>query len=325
MNIKKNTKDVWDNSISLEITTKIGCSNFCKYCPQDVLIKSYSERSNIFFLSFENFSKILAKIPKKVDILFSGFCESFLNKDCFRMIELASKKGHVVTLNTTLMGMDIGDAKKIKNNLVEYFLIHLPNEKGDEKIIVDERYLQVLQTLLKNKIDIKFISFGNPNKRVEEILNYWRIPKKEYVVKVENLNQRAGNLSPYISLNKGCKKLICSTERLKKNVLLPNGDVVLCCMDYCLKHTLGNLLKQNYDELFMGKEFIKLNHKLERGGEGTLCKSCHMGIYLNSKEFYRFRLDKLAGPIKRTIRNYAKQTTFGRRLLRLNRSLFQKK
>jgi len=30
-------------------------------------------------------------------------------------------------------------------------------------------------------------------------------------------------------------------DRIFRNVLLPNGDVVLCCMDYGLDHILGNL------------------------------------------------------------------------------------
>jgi len=306
---------------ALEITTKVGCNNFCKYCPQNLLIRSYSKRSKTFFLSFKNFSNILSKIPKEVNITFSGFCEPFLNKDCFKMIELASKKGYEVSLNTTLTGMSLEDAKKIKDVLIDDFCIHLPNEKKDEKIFVDDKYIQILQTLLKSKMDIKFVCFGEPNRKVGEILKSWGISKKEYVIKVEDLNNRAGNLSFSKPLKKGKGSLICSEERLEKNVLLPNGDVVLCCMDYCLEHTLGNLLKQSYDRLFKGKEFVKLKAKLEQGGGGTLCKSCERAIYFNSKEFYLFRLKKIIDPLKRTMRKYMKQTSFGKKILRLKRKI----
>jgi hypothetical protein len=38
-------------------------------------------------------------------------------------------------------------------------------------------------------------------------------------------------------------------EGLYHNVLLPNGDVSLCCMDYSLENILGNLNKQSFDEV----------------------------------------------------------------------------
>jgi hypothetical protein len=38
-------------------------------------------------------------------------------------------------------------------------------------------------------------------------------------------------------------------ERLYHNVLLPNGDISLCCMDYGLQHILGNLFESSYEDI----------------------------------------------------------------------------
>ena len=38
-------------------------------------------------------------------------------------------------------------------------------------------------------------------------------------------------------------------EHLYHNVLLPNGDVSLCCMDYGLDHVIGNLNTQSYEQV----------------------------------------------------------------------------
>ena len=78
---------------------------------------------------------------------------------------------------------------------------------------------------------------------------------------IVNKDSRAGNLFPVdkkTSVN-GC---IRSSE-YKINVMLPNGDVVLCCQDYGLKHRLGNLLETNYN-------------KLKRDGNYELCLSCSL-------------------------------------------------
>ena len=38
-------------------------------------------------------------------------------------------------------------------------------------------------------------------------------------------------------------------ENLYHNVLMPNGDVSLCCMDYGLDNIIGNLDNQSYEEV----------------------------------------------------------------------------
>jgi radical SAM protein with 4Fe4S-binding SPASM domain len=67
-----------------------------------------------------------------------------------------------------------------------------------------------------------------------------------------------------------------STPFYDRNVLLPNGDVVLCCMDYNLKHVIGNLLTQTYDEMMQGKplqDLIKMN-EADGFDKCSICKSC---------------------------------------------------
>jgi radical SAM protein with 4Fe4S-binding SPASM domain len=67
----------------------------------------------------------------------------------------------------------------------------------------------------------------------------------------------------------------CSyTPFYDQNVVLPNGDVYLCCMDYSLKHRMGNLFEQDYYSLFgsvgaLVAENVKLGHH-----HRSLCKSC---------------------------------------------------
>jgi hypothetical protein len=69
----------------------------------------------------------------------------------------------------------------------------------------------------------------------------------------------------------------CSfTPFYDQNVLLPNGDVVLCCMDYGLRHVLGNLLRQEYHELFSGAEMGRLRAANMRPGntDRSICTRC---------------------------------------------------
>lgn len=51
--------------------------------------------------------------------------------------------------------------------------------------------------------------------------------------------------------------LTCADERQYRNVPLPNGDVTPYCMDFERRHVLGNLLRDEYEDLFKAQFFAK--------------------------------------------------------------------
>ena len=57
--------------------------------------------------------------------------------------------------------------------------------------------------------------------------------------------------------------------------MLPDGRVLLCCMDYGMKHVLGNLTEQSYEEIMNGKEIDKIKAAIN-GDESIdiLCRGC---------------------------------------------------
>ena len=50
-------------------------------------------------------------------------------------------------------------------------------------------------------------------------------------------------------------------EQFTQNVVLPNGDVYLCCCDYGLKHKIGNLFETNFNNMVRAEKY-------------ELCKNC---------------------------------------------------
>lgn len=50
---------------------------------------------------------------------------------------------------------------------------------------------------------------------------------------------------------------------------------MLCCMDYGMKHVLGNLLQQSYEEIINGSEMQRLKCAIN-GDESIdlLCRGC---------------------------------------------------
>lgn len=259
---------------AIEITTKIGCANNCLFCPQDKLIKKYKSGDKL--MSLEGFIKYIDKIPTDVDIHFSGFCEPWQNPFCAEMILHAHKKGHKISVFTTLVGVGKNDISKIKDIPFEYFSVHLPSTGNLEKIKINIDYLEALTFLLKSSMQATFHYHGLS---LNSALRKYFANFSTKVLR-RNVNDRAGNVSDKklfkdAVLNrekKNSKKVLC--QRLHQNVLLPNGDVVLCCMDYTNKHILGNLSVDKYEDLFGKDEFLRVENGINSPDSGILCNNC---------------------------------------------------
>ena len=97
-----------------------------------------------------------------------------------------------------------------------------------------------------------------------------------------NVAQVAGQKVTIIDNNNGMIK--CSyTDYYDHNVLLPNGDVLIRCMDYGKKHVFGNLINDAYYDLFQSKEYGKLvsaNMNPHRPDtDVSICRKCERACH----------------------------------------------
>ena len=215
-------------------------------------------------MSFDTFKACVDKLPGNVAIHFSGMSEPWLNPECTRMLLYAHEKGFRICVFTTALGMTLNDIELIKGIPFDLFFLHLPNDKGSPGVNIDSDYLTVIKKLSESGIkNIRFRVFGKTHPLVTGVL-------KDGLVKEKSLEPRAGNLYSVPTL-KG--PIICK-KGLNCNVLLPNGEVILCCEDYGIEHILGNLLHQDYASLSKGQEFAKVKEALDSNQSGILCRQC---------------------------------------------------
>jgi sulfatase maturation enzyme AslB (radical SAM superfamily) len=248
---------------TLEITTAIGCPMMCKYCPQSLLLSKYKDSVRV--LSFENFKKILNKVPKDVRIDFSAFTEPFVNKECSKMIAYAYAKQYKIAVFTTAYGMSMEDFEKIKNVEFETFKLHLPDTEGITKLNITDEYIEILKKIKFYINNVSIMSLGNIDDRLIEIFGRCPIPR---------IHSRGDNVKAFYHHNHTGRKIMCSRQLPERGVVLPNGDVVLCCSDYGLKHILGNLLTGTYKSLYTGYEYAKVIEIMNCSNDEILCNRC---------------------------------------------------
>jgi len=228
-------------------------------------------------MSLEDFKTCVDKTPKGTEIAFSGFSEPFLNPKCIEMIEYAYEKGHPVSVYTTLVGASMDDIKRLGKIRFYDFVMHLPDKEMTIKI--NDEYLAKLRAVSRLKIsathDKHACCFAEVDKRVRDIIG-----KSMNVEDFVRPNTRAGYIKASGIRKKGwiaCRK--CGGA-LNHNVVLPNGDVVMCCMDFGQRHAFGNLLKQSYKEIMGSPERKRVLAGMNDERQDILCRTCESAISL---------------------------------------------
>lgn len=270
-----------DKEPVLEITTRIGCSIDCRYCPQQLFYSAYfkENKARDSVMSIETFKTCLEKMPDNTSLVFSGMAEPFLNPECMDMIKIGCEKGRKVDLFTTLVGADMDIVKEISLLPLNRLVLHVADQMNYAKIQVSESYYRKIEYLINAKKadgETPVVSICNaqaePDERVREIC------EGKYEILTAMLD-RAGNLEGEELLSKKQEKgsLSCTLCGMlaNRNVLLPDGSLLLCCMDFGMKHVLGNLLEQSYEEILNGEEVLYIKEGLRgKVQNDILCRKC---------------------------------------------------
>jgi FkbM family methyltransferase len=263
-NRKTVTPEKWKYSIAptMEVTTTVppkGCVVDCVFCPQRTLINVYKGERR---MSLDNFKRAVDKIPQEVRITFAGFTEPWLHKQCSDMVLYAHDTGHPVSVFTTAVGMSIEDIEKIKHipfagNPNGNFTLHLPDQERKAKHPITKQLIEVFEHFGKIQHEIHNFCIMTMGNEVHESIRHvfpaaptyamWSRAGNlmgESILKPELLNEK------YNSIYHQQDNMTCGCdERLYHNIMLPNGDIALCCMDYGLDHITGNIYEQSYEDV----------------------------------------------------------------------------
>ena len=224
---------------TLEITTTVPCVNKCPYCPQRVLIEAYSGQKA---MDMAMFKAALKKLPH-AKIHFSGFAEPFGHPDCINFILEAYRTGHKIGVYTNGMHIRPRDMDILSLLTIEPFVLHVPPSYEVECSKAHEKLNEK-----KIKHDIYFVGHN-----------------QEVVSRAGNIGKPDNALSGIIGG--------CTDNRHRQPVLLPDGTLALCCMDYGLRHVIGNILSDSIDDIHKKQEEIVTMWRVKNSK--ILCRGCN--------------------------------------------------
>jgi len=259
---------------TMEITTVVGCPVNCRFCPQKELVRRYFATSEKRELDFASFTRLVEKLPLDVSIHFSGMSEPWSNPECTEMLLYAARRGHLISVYSTLLGLTEAGFERIRGVPFDYFVIHVPDAEGNSPIPLSSAYLALLErvfdTPLRVQSERQISCHGTLRGEVSALL------RGRFSV-LDEVIDRAGNIVEGVSVP--CRlagRIACSRagRSVNRNVLLPDGRVLLCCMDYGMRHVLGSLWESSYQRLLRGAEARRVRAAMDDESLPLLCRHC---------------------------------------------------
>jgi organic radical activating enzyme len=261
----------------MEVSLYVGCSINCSYCPQFSLFKRSKQKR----LSLETYKVLLDKIPTSTIIGFIGMSEPLLHKEFDKIALYTASKGYKMVCFTTLPDKYNYNVNVFLDKQIWYNRsIHIRDEHMSYKNI-DEKYLENLDTFLaqltnresENKDTITVLT-KNLNKDISSLFEKHRVTNLVYYTEpFKRINAPIDYKTPVIP-TKLNGKITCSQGHHKIQHLLPDGDVVLCCMDVEKNHVLGNLYNMNYNDLYSGDVYKNVMKAFGDETVKSICREC---------------------------------------------------
>ena len=255
-------------------------------------------------MTFEQFKTIIDKVaPTTNTLMFYFMGEPFLNKRAYEMITYGKQSG-IPFITTCTNGDAVNPRKLVECGLDEVsFQIGGMTQETHQTYRINSNLARVLENLaetirikkeLRSKLRVA-VGFILMKHNEHELDDFQRM--------VRELGADEANVIDACvrDMDQGRKYLTTDTrnwyydvEAFRRGVLRPkivpknecpwiyysmsiyvNGDVVPCCRDTTGKFIMGNLLRQDLDEVWNGKPFQDYRRKLSENQPGiSICSLC---------------------------------------------------
>ncbi len=263
---------------AVEFTLQTGCPVMCDFCPQELFMKRYG---SIEKFTIDNFKLALFNLKNSTvkTIQFSGFSEPLYHKNISDFVKLSIDSGFEVEIFTTLKGFNLEQIKKVKDLPIRWYISIQPLGMRNRKGLKDEEAWNNIKSFLELNLNSQPIFRCvniNLSKGQKTQLNK---KGKETGIKniiFPNFETRAGNIIQN-RINMSGKKILCKNDITP--IILPNGNVALCCMDFGLRNIIGNIFQESFKNILYSDRLQKIIAIMDLKEKGSiLCHTCESAV-----------------------------------------------
>jgi uncharacterized Fe-S cluster-containing radical SAM superfamily protein len=270
----------------LNVTTTSGCRGRCVYCPQDRYWDAMRERPR--FLTAAELEALVPMLERThFEVMsFGGFSEPFDNPEIVELLTLASELDFVDEVVVYSNGEAMTPSTMRGLERVQLGTVDVSCHGFDpetyrrtrsfiDPTAVRTNVLHLLQH--RDNIENLVVSVSGPFGSDEDLGELEALCTAAGATLFRrDLHNRAGLLRIGGNERKS-GPFRCAKFDFEKPVLVPGGDLSLCCQDFALQYVIGNLHDRPFAEL-MASSPVR-NHVLEvaagrREDPGLACYDC---------------------------------------------------
>lgn len=261
------------------------CNLKCVMCTYPMVTRKKEIMSMDLYKKIINESAELG--VKRVSL--QNYGEPLLDPHIFDRIKYAKSKGLKTSFytNATFLRGDVVDKVFDSGLDIIKFSLDAGDKETYEKIRLGGDWKQVKKNVISfynrreelglktPQILIRMVKQESNKDKIGEYKKFWK--KYSDIVDVSPVDNRTGD---EIDTS---RKTAYPCFIGKNLVILSNGDVVICCIDYDGKLVVGNVKKQTLKEIINSERFKKVvdAHMKFKGDELGICKNC-VRLYENS-------------------------------------------
>ena len=293
----------WGKPISISFEPTTSCNLRCPECPSG--LRSFTRDTGMLDKTF--FKKTIDEIHK--DLLYLIFYfqgEPYLNPDFLEMVKYASEKGIYTATSTNAHYLKDENAKKTVESGLDRLIISIDGTTQEiyeqyriggtlEKVIEGAKNIVKWKKELKSKTPHTIFQFLVVNPNEHQIDDLKKLAKEIGVDEIglktaqvydyENGNDLIPTIDKYSRYKKVNGKYEIKNELLNhcwklwhSCVITWDGMVVPCCFDKDAEYRMGDLKKENFEQLWQSDNYKNFRASiLKSRDEIEICKNCTEG------------------------------------------------
>lgn len=286
-NLDTESKD-YLNTVTIELASQ--CNLQCRMCSHP----TNPRQSGL--MTVENFRAIIDKIYQQTRIrrLFFNMGEPFMNKSINFMISYAKRRGFQVFISTNGLLLNESLALNLLKTGVDAlkFSIEGTTPEVYKKIRINGNFDLLFRHVVRFKelrdrsasplrIRISTILMKE-NEDIVEFVKFWGpyCDEIEYTSITNHIGLKDNRdiaLSSHWGLRLGCPQI----KPFQEVNILCNGDMVICCVDFHGRCVLGNLVEQDFDQIWNSPLLRNIREKAYHDQTMDLepCRECYIADY----------------------------------------------
>lgn len=298
---------VWGKPITFSIEPTNRCNLKCPECPSGL----GELTRNLGLLSTENFKNIINQIKDTciyIQLFFQG--EPYINKNLSEMVANARKNKIYSAISTNgllLKESKIDEILETPPDKLIFSIDGLDEESYQKyrvggKFSAAEKALKLLINKKKEKkqklpfIELQFIAMKQNEYQISDVFKFGsKLGVDKVVIKTMQLSSYENALK-FMPIDKKYSRYYIEDNQLKiknklKNecfalwrtsVITWDGDVAVCCFDKDADYNLGNVFKNNFNEIWTNENYTKFRKAIFNNRKKIpMCTNCTEGLKIN--------------------------------------------